>query len=316
MSSQVDPDQVWIGQILENPLSEMLDLDVVKPRRQVRGTEEEDQQSAFGQSLENDSVTVSASNLSVLNESTPQPGFRNPLYPLREGSALGWAVLVLGGLVFVLGVGGNMAVMCVVWNNYYMRSGWNCLLASVCLWDFLVLILCLPIILLNQLSDRRILPDITCRMVPFMEVVSLGLSSFTLCVLGIDRFHAATSSPASDTSDRSCDAGRVERCKSVLLKLIFVHLWWCFGCYFPSASALHCPVSDGSRNVSPSSNQKSPLRHHDDTSANQRRALERQRNGALLFPAISQGGCDSPAAALPLQVFGSGVYGLLLLLLF
>ncbi|XP_072305541.1 G-protein coupled receptor 37-like 1 [Eucyclogobius newberryi] len=350
-SSQVDPDQVWIGQILENPLSEMLDLDVVKPRRQVRGAEEEDQQSAFGQSLENDSVTVSASNLSVLNESTPEPGFRNPLYPLREGSALGWVVLVLGGLVFVLGVGGNMAVMCVVWNNYYMRSGWNCLLASVCLWDFLVLVLCLPVILLNQLSDRRILPDITCRMVPYMEVVSLGLSSFTLCVLGIDRFHAATSSHASDSSDRSCDAGRVERCKSVLLKLIVVwltaltlaspelflwesgpltlvggrlvdtcilttsspltlllpdslhslllhyhqaRLWWCFGCYFllPVLFTVLCQMA--SRNVTPSANQKSPLRHHDDSESNQRRALERQRNGALLCVCVVYALCTGP----------------------
>lgn len=350
-SSQVDLDQVWGGPIQENPLTDMLDLDLVKPRRLVRGAEDEDQQSAFGQSLDNDSVTVSASNLSVLNESTPEPGFRNPLYPLREGSALGWAVLVVGGLVFVLGVGGNMVVMCVVWNNYYMRSVWNCMLASVCLWDFLVLILCLPVIVLNQLSDRRIFPDITCRMVPYMEVVSLGLSSFTLCVLGIGRFHAATSSPTSDTSDRSCDAGRVESCKSVVLKLMFVwltaltlaspelflwesshltpvdgrlvdtciittsspltqllpdslhslllryhqmRLWWCFGCYFllPVLFTVLCQMA--SRNVTPSPNQKSPLRSHDDAASNQRRALERQRNGALLCVCVVYALCTGP----------------------
>ncbi|CAL9702441.1 unnamed protein product [Knipowitschia caucasica] len=343
-SSVEDPDPGVV-----KALSEMLDLDVGKSWRQVRGAEEEDQQSAFGLSPENDSVTVSASNLSVLNESTPEPGFRNPLQPLREGSVLGWAVLVLGGLVLVLGVGGNMAVMCVVWNNYYMRSGWNCLLASVCLWDFLVLILCVPVIVLGQLSDRRILPDITCRLVPYMEVVSLGLSSFTLCVLGVDRFHAATSSPP-DSSNRTCGAGRVERCRSVLLKLIFVWLtaltlaspelflwesgplvmvggrlvdtcslttssplilllpdslhslllryhqarmWWCFGCYFllPVLFTVLCQMA--SRNVTPS-NQKSPLRHHDDDAANQRRALERQRNGALLCVCVVYALCTGP----------------------
>lgn len=348
-SSQVVLEQVWGGQTQEN--SEMLDLDFVKPRRLSRGAEDEDQQSAFGQSLENDSVTVSASNLSVLNESTPEPGFRNPLYPLREGSILSWAVLVIGGLVFLLGVGGNMVVMCVVWNNYYMRSVWNCQLASVCLWDFLVLILCLPVIVLNQLSDRRILPDITCRMVPYMEVTSLGLSSFTLCVLGIGRFHAATSSPSSDTSDRSCDSGRVESCKSVVLKLMFVwltalllaspelflwesnpltpidgrlvdtcvittsspltlllpdslhslllryhqvRLWWCFGCYFllPVLFTVLCQMA--SRNVTPSPSQKSPLRGHDDTASNQRRALERQRNSALLCVCVLYALCVGP----------------------
>lgn len=51
-----------------------------------------------------------------------------------------------------------------------MRSSWNYLLASMAFWDFLVLVLCLPVVVLNQLSHRRILGDITCRMVPYMEV--------------------------------------------------------------------------------------------------------------------------------------------------
>ena len=88
-------------------------------------------------------------------------------------------MLGLGALVLALGVLGNMAVMCVVWNNYYMRSAWNYLLASMAFWDFLVLVFCLPVVVLNQLSHRRILSDITCRMVPYMEVggASTGLSS-------------------------------------------------------------------------------------------------------------------------------------------
>lgn len=47
--------------------------------------------------------------------------------------------------------------------------------------------------------------------------MSLGVTSFTLCALGIDRFHAATSSSPSN-------ARRVERCRSVLLKLLLVWL--------------------------------------------------------------------------------------------
>ncbi|KAE8292693.1 hypothetical protein D5F01_LYC07782 [Larimichthys crocea] len=49
------------------------------------------------------------------------------------------------------------------------------------------------------------------------EAVSLGITSFTLCALGIDRFHAATSSSQPK-------ARRVERCRSVLLKLLLVWL--------------------------------------------------------------------------------------------
>lgn len=49
------------------------------------------------------------------------------------------------------------------------------------------------------------------------QVVSLGITSFTLCCLGIARFHAATSSSQSN-------GRRVERCLSVLLKLLLVWL--------------------------------------------------------------------------------------------
>ncbi|CAJ1085621.1 G-protein coupled receptor 37-like 1 [Xyrichtys novacula] len=221
------------------PLPEMLDLDLDQQhRRQVRGADEEEQQSTFSQSFENDSVTAPQAtefdnetkigagdnsdddanhhgNSSSSDKDTP--GLFNPFYPLVESSYAAYAVLFLAGLVLAVGVVGNMAVMCVVWNNYYMRSAWNYLLASMAFWDFLVLVLCLPVVVLNQLSHRRILGDITCRMVPYMEAVSLGITSFTLCALGIDRFHAATSSSQPK-------ARRVERCRSVLLKLLLVWL--------------------------------------------------------------------------------------------
>lgn len=168
---------------------EMLDLDVDQHRRLARGAEEEEQQSTFSQSFENDSVTPQATefdngtrvaagddddnvnlhgNASSSDHDTP--GLFNPFYPLAESSYAAYAVLFLAGLVLAVGVVGNMAVMCIVWNNYYMRSAWNYLLASMAFWDFLVLVLCLPVVVLNQLSHRRILGDITCRMVPYMEV--------------------------------------------------------------------------------------------------------------------------------------------------
>ncbi|XP_035851152.1 G-protein coupled receptor 37-like 1 [Sander lucioperca] len=231
---------VWIPKHLGAP--EMLDLDAELMQRQRRGAEDEEQQSTFSQSFENDSVTtpratefangtkVGAADNGDHNQdggdvggnvSSPgdngAPGLFNPFYPLEESSYAAYAVLFLGGLVLAVGVVGNMALMCIVWNNYYMRSAWNYLLASMAFWDFLVLVLCLPVVVLNQLSHRRILGDITCRMVPYMEAVSLGITSFTLCALGIDRFLAATSSAQPK-------ARRVERCHAVLLKMLLVWL--------------------------------------------------------------------------------------------
>uniref|UniRef100_A0A3Q3M4J0 G protein-coupled receptor 37 like 1b n=1 Tax=Mastacembelus armatus TaxID=205130 RepID=A0A3Q3M4J0_9TELE len=221
-------------------LPEMVDLDLDQHRRLSRGTDEDEQQSTFSLSFENDSVTTPQAteieNVTKVtkgdggkdNEDTNlhgntsntdhyAPGLFNPFYPLAESSYAAYAVLCLAGLVLAVGVVGNMAVMCIVWNNYYMRSAWNYLLASMAFWDFLVLVLCLPVVVINQLSHRRILGNITCRMVPYMEIVSLGITSFTLCALGIDRFHAATSSSQPK-------ARQVERCRSVLLKMLLVWL--------------------------------------------------------------------------------------------
>lgn len=172
------------------PFPEMLDLDQEQHRRLSRGADEDEQQSTFSQYFENDSVTapqptdfdnvtkVAADDNgddvnargNTSSSDKDAPGLFNPFYPLVESSYAAYAVLFLAGLVLAVGVVGNMAVMCIVWNNYYMRSAWNYLLASMAFWDFLVLVLCLPVVVLNQLSHRRILGDITCRMVPYMEV--------------------------------------------------------------------------------------------------------------------------------------------------
>ncbi|XP_068181240.1 G-protein coupled receptor 37-like 1 isoform X2 [Antennarius striatus] len=207
----------------------MVDLDIDQHGRIARSTNDEEQQSTFSQSFENDSMTApqltefdrtTVAGVSAGNTSSTNPdatGSFNPFYTMAENFYVAYIILFLAGLLLAVGVVGNMAVMCVVWNNYYMRSAWNYLLASMAFWDFLILVLCLPVVALNQLSHRRILGDITCCMVPYMEAVSLGITSFTLCALGIDRFHAATSSSRPK-------ARRVERCRSVLMKLLLVWL--------------------------------------------------------------------------------------------
>ncbi|XP_057685330.1 G-protein coupled receptor 37-like 1 [Corythoichthys intestinalis] len=191
------------------------DLDLEQHRRLARGAEEDEQQSTYSQSFENDSVTPpQVTQLSNVTDSEDR-GIFNPFYPLSRNSYIAYATVLAAGLLLAVGVVGNMAIMCIVWNNFYMRSAWNYLLASVAFWDFLLLLLCLPTEMANWLSHRRIMPEITCRLVPYMEVVSLGVTSFTLCALGIDRFHAATSSSQPKTR-------RVERCRSVLVKLVVV----------------------------------------------------------------------------------------------
>lgn len=97
----------------------------------------------------------------------------NPLFPVTNSSYIAYGILFLALVVFALGLVGNLAVMCIVWQNYFMRSAWNYILASVAFWDFLVLCFCLPVVVFNELTHKRLLGDFSCRVVPYIEV---GLS--------------------------------------------------------------------------------------------------------------------------------------------
>ncbi|KAB0406577.1 hypothetical protein E2I00_010386, partial [Balaenoptera physalus] len=48
-----------------------------------------------------------------------------------------YTVLLLALVLFAVGIVGNLAVMCIVWHSYYLKSAWNSILASLALWDFL-----------------------------------------------------------------------------------------------------------------------------------------------------------------------------------
>ncbi|XP_038605173.1 G-protein coupled receptor 37-like 1 [Tachyglossus aculeatus] len=154
----------------------------------------------------------------LLGNLSGSPGRRlqiqNPLYPVTESSYSAYAVMLLALVVFAVGIVGNLSVMCVVWHSYYLKSAWNSILASLALWDFLVLFFCLPVVIFNEITKWRLLGDVSCRAVPFMEVSSLGVTTFSLCALGIDRFHAATS-PLAKTRP-------IERCQSILAKLAVI----------------------------------------------------------------------------------------------
>ncbi|KAM9813953.1 G-protein coupled receptor 37-like 1 [Neosynchiropus ocellatus] len=139
------------------------------------------------------------------------------LFPVTDGSYWAYAVLLLALVLFAAGLVGNLALMCTVWHNFYLKSSWNCVLAGLALCDFLVIFFCLPVVVFHQLTLKRLLGDLSCRLVPYLEVTSLGVATFSLCALSIDRFHSATS-PAP------LHVPKVEPCQSILSKLSVIWL--------------------------------------------------------------------------------------------
>lgn len=105
-----------------------------------------------------------------LDSRTRRKPLKNPFYPLSAEAVGAYAVLMVSAVIFSVGVIGNVSVMCIVCHNFYMRSISNSLLASLALWDFSVIFFCLPLVLFHQLTNTWLLGELSCKIIPYLEV--------------------------------------------------------------------------------------------------------------------------------------------------
>ncbi|XP_072309607.1 prosaposin receptor GPR37b [Eucyclogobius newberryi] len=117
---------------------------------------------------------------------------KNPFWPVTSETYGAYAITCVSGVIFLAGMAGNIAILCIVCQNYYMKSISNSLLANLAVWDFVLILFCLPMVVFHELTKSWLLGEFTCKVVPYVEVASLGVTTFTLCALCIDRFRAAT----------------------------------------------------------------------------------------------------------------------------
>ncbi|KAI5100445.1 prosaposin receptor GPR37 isoform X1 [Silurus meridionalis] len=154
--------------------------------------------------------------LGPINTRPRGPGLPNPFYPVTGESYAAYAIILVSVIVFTAGIIGNIAIMCAVCHNYYMRSVSNSLLANLALWDFLITFFCLPLVIFHQLTKDWLLGEVSCKIIPYFEVASLGVTTFTLCALCIDRFRAA--------SNVRMYYETIENCASTAAKLAVIWL--------------------------------------------------------------------------------------------
>lgn len=104
------------------------------------------------------------------NTRSKTPGVKNPFYPVTGESYGAYAVVCISILIFTVGIVGNIAIMCIVCHNYYMRSISNSLLANLALWDFVILFFCLPLVIFHELTKDWLLGEFSCKIIPYIEV--------------------------------------------------------------------------------------------------------------------------------------------------
>ncbi|KAI4877095.1 hypothetical protein NFI96_006683 [Prochilodus magdalenae] len=103
---------------------------------------------------------------------------------------------VVSCLVFVVGIIGNSTLLRIIYKNKCMRNGPNILIASLALGDLLHIVIDIPI---NVYKTLKLLAEDwpfgvgLCKLVPFVQKASVGITVLSLCALSIDRYRAVAS---------------------------------------------------------------------------------------------------------------------------
>ncbi|XP_045903816.1 endothelin receptor type Aa [Micropterus dolomieu] len=100
--------------------------------------------------------------------------------------------------VFVIGLVGNVTLLRIIYQHKCMRNGPNALIASLALGDLLYIIIAIPINVYKLLASRWPFYDSVvglclCKMVPFLQKSSVGITVLNLCALSVDRYRAVAS---------------------------------------------------------------------------------------------------------------------------
>uniref|UniRef100_H0VTF3 Endothelin receptor type B n=1 Tax=Cavia porcellus TaxID=10141 RepID=H0VTF3_CAVPO len=100
---------------------------------------------------------------------------------------------VVSCLVFVLGIIGNSTLLRIIYKNKCMRNGPNILIASLALGDLLHIVIDIPISVYKLLAEDWPFGVEMCKLVPFIQKASVGITVLSLCALSIDRYRAVAS---------------------------------------------------------------------------------------------------------------------------
>uniref|UniRef100_A0A7N9AS42 Endothelin-1 receptor n=1 Tax=Mastacembelus armatus TaxID=205130 RepID=A0A7N9AS42_9TELE len=105
---------------------------------------------------------------------------------------------VLSCVIFAVGIIGNATLLRIIHQNKSMRNGPNALIASLALGDLIYIAIDIPINVYKLLAGRWPFADsdfglFLCKLFPFLQKASVGITVLNLCVLSVDRYRAVVS---------------------------------------------------------------------------------------------------------------------------
>ncbi|MFT7799403.1 gastrin-releasing peptide receptor-like [Arapaima gigas] len=99
----------------------------------------------------------------------------------------GIAITTVYGLLIVVGLVGNITLIRTFCAVKSVRNAPNVFMSSLALGDLLLLLTCAPVDASRYLTDEWLFGRVGCKLIPFIQLTSVGVSVFTLTVLSADR---------------------------------------------------------------------------------------------------------------------------------
>ncbi|XP_078262201.1 endothelin receptor type Aa isoform X2 [Rhinoraja longicauda] len=96
-------------------------------------------------------------------------------------------------VILVVGVIGNATLLRIIYKNKCMRNGPNLLIGSLALGDLLYITIDIPIHIYKLLAPKWSFGIVVCKLVPFLQKASVGITVLNLCALSVDRYRAVVS---------------------------------------------------------------------------------------------------------------------------
>ncbi|XP_072300687.1 endothelin receptor type B [Eucyclogobius newberryi] len=135
------------------------------------------------------------------NSSIHPPGVAGPKAPLppmcsepaRIRDTFKYVNTAVSILVFVVGILGNVALLKIISANKSMRSGPNILIANLALGDLIHIVIDIPINTYRLIAEDWPFGLVLCKLVPFVQKASVGITVLSLCALSVDRYRAVVS---------------------------------------------------------------------------------------------------------------------------
>ncbi|XP_031719000.1 endothelin receptor type Aa [Anarrhichthys ocellatus] len=142
-----------------------------------------------------EALAVGSGNSSVVKRPIGPPAC---LVPTSISGYFKYINTIISIIVFVVGLVGNTTLLSIIYHNKCMRNGPNALIASLALGDLIYIITDIPINVYKLQASRWPFADspvglCLCKMVPFLQKASVGITVLNLCALSVDRYRAVAS---------------------------------------------------------------------------------------------------------------------------